>query len=293
MRVTPFLELKLNATPVAFLLEVFRLCDLYMSASKPPQNVVQVEVRLPDQPRFTRDRNIKTLSRQELEKFTGSGSSAWTLLFHVPIDDEATWKNLFEFELIDIGGDLPLLISLLGFTHELHAFATTFVARCLTLWDAKFVHIHRDAEGFVEKLIQSLGRQIVDYNKVLVQAAASAQRESQEKDRELQSTEPWQETPNAVDGLTSPVTRPAGATQPPRKIREGTAENLERLKALFEEKKQGTRRNLSWSRACEEAGTTVKTAGVYLPDIKAQWITMDKAQNKRRSTKLRKRPGRK
>src|SRR6266498_2588690 len=140
MRATPFLELKLNTTPLPFLLEVFRLCGLHMTASQPPQKVVRVEVRLPGQPFSTRDRNIRVLSRQELEKFTGNDSSEWTLLFHTPIDDEATWKSLFEFELLDVGGDLPLLVSLVGYSDGLDSFATTFVTRCLTLWDAKLVH---------------------------------------------------------------------------------------------------------------------------------------------------------
>jgi hypothetical protein len=120
MRATPFLELKLNATPVPFLLEVFRLCDLHMSASQPPQAVVRVEARLPDQPRRTRDRNINTLSRQDIEQFIEGGASAWTLIFHIALDDQATWKSLFEFELLDVGGDQPLLVSILGLLHDTH-----------------------------------------------------------------------------------------------------------------------------------------------------------------------------
>jgi hypothetical protein len=89
----------------------------------------------------------------------------------------------------------------------------------------------------------------------------------------------------------APSSAKAITTKPPRKIREGTTADLERLKALFEAKKQGTRSNLTWSRACDEAGTTAKTAGVYLPDLKAQWIAMDRAQHKPKSPKSRKRRG--
>ncbi len=153
-----------------------------------------------------------------------------------------------------------------------------------------------DAQGFVEGLLEASGLASVDHDTGIVQPAETAQRESQEPDRGPERTTARHGTLHAPDvaaGPTAPVAPPAGATLPPRKIREGTAEDLERLKALFEAKKHGTRRNLSWSRACDEAGTTVKTAGVYLPDIKAQWIAMDKAQRQQKSTQPRKRPGRK
>jgi hypothetical protein len=169
MRATPFLELKLNATPVPFLLEVFRLCDAYVIASQPPHNVVRVEARLPNQPRRTRDRNINDLSRQDVEQFTGGGASEWTLRFHIAIDDEATWKRLFEFELLDVGGTLPLLVRLLGYTDGLDSFATSFITRCLTLWDAKFVHIRPDAQGFVKRLLEASGLPAIVHDTGIVQ----------------------------------------------------------------------------------------------------------------------------
>jgi hypothetical protein len=287
MRAPALLELKLNTKPVPFLLEVFRLCRGLQSVQPPgylsPREVVRIEARVPGETRYTRDTNINTLSRQDVEKLVERDPFECTLLFHVAWTDQDSTRIHFTFELLDIGGTHPLLVRLLGHSEDLSPFAVTLLTRCLTLWDAQLVAVHRDGQRLVDQLLTSSESPNVIERRLRMQFAEAIPGYIQEHERVSQQVR------------ASPAATRAEAitTKRSRKIREGTAADLEQLKTLFEAKKQGARSSLTWSRACDEAGTTSKTAGVYLQDIKAQWIAMDKARRKPKSPKPRKRRGRK